>query len=107
MKKFIVSGAAGICLATAINSQAVELPQMAYLPLTFALQLAREALSTCAADGYKVSVTVVDAGGLTRAQLRADMAGPHTLESSRKKAFTAAFQSLRTTSWHPPSPSRT
>jgi uncharacterized protein GlcG (DUF336 family) len=91
MKKILVTAtAASLSLAVSINSPAAELPTKAYLPVDMALQLATETLSVCSADGYNVSVTVVDAAGLTRAQLRADMAGPHTLESSRKKAFTSA-----------------
>ncbi len=72
------------------NAQAAELPQRAYLNLDTAQQLASAAMAKCSADGYSVSVSVVDASGLVRVQLRADSAGPHTLESSRKKAFTSA-----------------
>ena len=80
----------GLALSMATTVQALELPQQAYLNLDTAQKLASEALNKCAADGYSVSVSVVDAFGLTRVQLRADKAGPHTLESSRKKAFTSA-----------------
>lgn len=82
-------GAAGIC-ALAFNVQAADMPTQSFLPLSVSQQLANEALTQCAADGYNVSVTVVDAQGITRTQIRADKAGPHTLESSRKKAFTSA-----------------
>ena len=51
--------------------------------------LATAALKKCSNDGYRVSATVVDLSGNVLAQLRADQAGVHTLESSRKKAFTA------------------
>jgi uncharacterized protein GlcG (DUF336 family) len=44
----------------------------------------------CRADGFRVSATVVDRAGQLKALLRDDDAGPHTLESSRRKAFTAA-----------------
>ena len=53
-----------------------------------AMQLAKSALTSCQTKGYKVTVTVVDTAGNVQAQLRADGAGTHTLESSRKKAFT-------------------
>jgi len=42
------------------------------------------------ADGYAVTATVVDRAGTVRAVQRADNAGPHTLEASRLKAYTAA-----------------
>jgi uncharacterized protein GlcG (DUF336 family) len=37
-----------------------------------------------------VSASVVDRAGVLRAMMRADGAGPHTVDSSRKKAYTAA-----------------
>lgn len=77
-------------LLTTMNVNAIELPAQKYLPLSVAQKLATEAVNKCSADGYNVSVSVVDASGLTRVIVRADNAGPHTLESSRKKAFTAA-----------------
>jgi uncharacterized protein GlcG (DUF336 family) len=48
------------------------------------------ALEACKKDGYRVSVSVVDRAGVLRAMGRADGAGPHTVDSSRKKAYTAA-----------------
>ncbi|MBD1557811.1 heme-binding protein [Vibrio sp. S9_S30] len=55
-----------------------------------AFKLAMESVNQCHSQGYRVSTTVVDTAGRVVAQLRADNAGTHTLESSRKKAFTAA-----------------
>ncbi|MDN3612202.1 heme-binding protein [Vibrio ostreicida] len=55
-----------------------------------ALTLAAEALHQCEMKGYTVSATVVDVSGDVLAQVRSDGAGVHTLESSRKKAFTVA-----------------
>lgn len=66
------------------------LPQQPYLPLDLALTGASAALDACAADGYGVSVTVVDASGVQKVHLRADGAGPHTIGSSAGKAYTAA-----------------
>ncbi|HUL10605.1 MAG TPA: heme-binding protein [Methylococcaceae bacterium] len=67
-----------------------ELPREAVLPLTMASKAASAALEKCAKEGYRVSVAVVDRAGVLRAQLRGDGAGPHTVDSSRKKAYTAA-----------------
>ena len=47
-------------------------------------------MEKCKADGYRVSVAVVGRSGRVKALIRGDGAGPHTLNSSRKKAFTAA-----------------
>lgn len=66
-----------------------QLPVERVLPLDMAVTAASAAVRSCEAKGYAVSATVVDRAGRIRAQLRADGASPHTLETSRKKAFTA------------------
>ncbi|MBH0186053.1 MAG: heme-binding protein [Nitrospira sp.] len=48
-------------------------------------------------DGYRVSVSVVDRAGVLRAMGRSDGAGSHTVDSSRKKAYTAASVRRTTT----------
>lgn len=70
-------------------ASAQKLPSARTLPLALAQEAAQGALESCAAQGYRVSVAVVDSTGLVKAQLRGDGAGPHTLDSSRKKAYTA------------------
>jgi uncharacterized protein GlcG (DUF336 family) len=55
------------------------------LSLEQASVLASEAVKSCSAKGYNVSVTVVDAAGVTRAVQRMDNAGPHTLTASCRK----------------------
>lgn len=67
-----------------------ELPKESLLPLAMANKAIHAALETCKKDGYRVSVSVVDRAGVLRAMERADGAGPHTIDSSRKKAYTAA-----------------
>lgn len=69
---------------------AEDLPREAVLPLALATKAASAAVEKCAKDGYKVTAAVVDKAGILRAQLRGDGAGPHTVDSSRKKAYTAA-----------------
>jgi len=54
-----------------------------------ALAVAHAALDKCHADGYRISLTVLDASGLVKVQIRGDGTGPHTLEHSRRKAYTA------------------
>ena len=67
-----------------------ELPKESVLPLGLANKAIQAALDTCTKDGYRVSVSVVDRDGVLRAMGRADGAGTHTVDSSRKKAYTAA-----------------
>jgi uncharacterized protein GlcG (DUF336 family) len=78
-------------------AMAEELPREAVLPLAQAVKAAGTAVEKCKQDGYKVSAAVVDRAGVVRALLRGDGAGPHTVDSSSKKAYTAASLS-RTTS---------
>jgi uncharacterized protein GlcG (DUF336 family) len=41
---------------------------------------------------YRVSLTVLDSSGLVKIQVRGDGTGPHTLEHSRRKAYTLTFK---------------
>lgn len=67
-----------------------ELPREAVLPIGKATKAIQASLDACNKDGHRVSVSVVDRAGVLRAMGRADGAGPHTVDSSRKKAYTAA-----------------
>jgi uncharacterized protein GlcG (DUF336 family) len=60
------------------------------ISLALANQIAAETVAACAANGYNVAATVVDRAGTVRAVQRADNAGPHTLASSERKAWTSA-----------------
>ena len=55
-------------------------------------QAAHGAIEKCRTQGYRVSVTVVDADGLLKSYDPDDGTGPHTIDLSRKKAFTAVTQ---------------
>ena len=59
------------------------------LSAAMAVTIATEAIAACKAAGYAVSVTVVGLNGEPLIQLRGDGTGPHTMENSFKKAFTA------------------
>jgi uncharacterized protein GlcG (DUF336 family) len=67
-----------------------ELLKESALPWTMADKAVHAALEACKKDGYRVSVSIVDRAGQLRALGRADGAGPHTVDSSRKKDYTAA-----------------
>ncbi len=54
-----------------------------------ALKAAQAALGRCRGNGYQVAVAVVDRHGLTQVMLRDRYAGPHTVEVSTNKAWTA------------------
>lgn len=80
---------AGMLGATSLAG-AEDLPREATLPLALATKAAAAAVEKCKQDGYKVSAAVVDKAGVLRVLMRADGAGSHTTDSSRKKAYTAA-----------------
>lgn len=65
--------------------------------LALAQEIAQATVEACAAKNFNVTATVVDRAGLVRTILRADRAGPHTVEASRAKAFTAASARNTTT----------
>jgi len=77
-------------------SLAQDLPMEKTLPLALAVEAVQAALATCVQQGDRVSVAVVDRAGLVRALIRGDGAGAHTLDSSRRKAYTASSLRLST-----------
>ncbi|MBV8133182.1 MAG: heme-binding protein [Alphaproteobacteria bacterium] len=80
-------------------SAAVPLAQaqlLTHRDLSYAMAktIAETAIDSCGAKGYAVSAVVVDRDGEVIVALRADNAGPHTMENARRKAYTA--RSFRT-----------
>ena len=71
-------------------SAADDLPREAVLPLALATKAAAAAQDKCKQDGHRVTVAVVDRAGVLKVLVRGDGAGPHTTDSSTKKAYTAA-----------------
>lgn len=59
------------------------------LSLEMAEAIVRGTVERCRADGFSVSVTVIDGSGLLKAFLRDEGNGPHTIDLSRRKAYTA------------------
>ncbi|HET6676105.1 MAG TPA: heme-binding protein [Nitrospiraceae bacterium] len=81
---------AAFVLSTGVSRAADELSKESVLPSGLAVRAIQAAVEFCKKDGYRVTASVVDRAGVLRAMVRFDGAGPHTVESSRKKAFTAA-----------------
>jgi len=59
------------------------------LSLEMAQVIAQGAVEKCRADGFHVSVSVIDGSGLLKIFLRDEGTGPHTIDLSRRKAYTA------------------
>ncbi len=76
-------------VAATVPAMAQDVITEKALSLDLALAIASAAVEKCRSDGNHVSVTVVDRDGLIKAVLRDDGTGPHTLTTSRRKAFTS------------------
>jgi uncharacterized protein GlcG (DUF336 family) len=86
-----------LVLALGANAAgAAALLDQKVLPLSLATEAAQAAVAACRQKGFHISVAVTDQDGLVRALLRDDAAGPHTLDSSVKKAYTAASLGVST-----------
>jgi uncharacterized protein GlcG (DUF336 family) len=82
----IAMAALACLMAVPASAQLLERKDLSY---AMAKTIAENALDDCKARGYPVSVVVVDRGGDTMVAMRADNAGPHTMENARRKAYTA------------------
>ncbi len=69
---------------------AQELRTERTLSMALASEAALAAVQFAQEKGWTVTVAVVDRAGQVKVLLRGDGAGPHTLDASRRKAFTAA-----------------
>ena len=73
--------------ALSANGFAQEgLPTQKVLTIDVAQAIAQDAMAQCRANGYKVTVTVVDHANILKAFLRDDGAGMATVEVGRMKA---------------------
>lgn len=80
----------GFALAAALAAPAqAQLLTHKDLSLATALTIATTAIETCKGQGYRVSATILGREGQIILQLRGDDTGPHTIENSMKKAYTA------------------
>lgn len=78
-----------LLIATSSMSRAQGLITQTAISLEMAQAIAQGAVERCRADGFHVSVSVIDGSGLLKAFLRDEGTGPHTIDLSRRKAFTA------------------
>jgi uncharacterized protein GlcG (DUF336 family) len=81
--------AAAALLAAVATPANAELLARKDLSMETALAIATTAIETCKGQGYRVSATVVGRAGEIIVQLRGDNTGPHTVENSFRKAYTA------------------
>ena len=77
----IALGPGTACAQTIVTERGIS--------LNAALDVARAGLERCRADGYKVTVTVLNRHARTAVVLSDDGVNPHTIENSMRKAYTA------------------
>src|SRR5262249_34990326 len=81
-----VTSAPAIALSAPASAQLLSHKDIS---ASIALTIVQGTIEACQANGYKVSVTVVGRNGEIIAQVRGDDTGPHTIENSFRKAYTA------------------
>jgi uncharacterized protein GlcG (DUF336 family) len=85
--RFVMLAAAVGLLA--VQGRAQGLITQKAISLEMAQAIVQGTVERCRADGFHVSVTVIDGSGLLKAFLRDEGAAPHTIDLSRRKAYTA------------------
>jgi uncharacterized protein GlcG (DUF336 family) len=75
-----------VALMTLTTSAFAQLPATKVLTMDVAQMIAQGAMAKCRADGYKVTVLVVDAMNAPKAMIRDDGASPATAEVAKMKA---------------------
>ena len=82
-------GMVGIVSCAFAFPSAAQLITHRDLSYPMARTIAEAAIDSCGGKGYAVSAVVVDRVGETIVAMRADNAGPYTMENARRKAYTA------------------
>jgi uncharacterized protein GlcG (DUF336 family) len=88
-----------IALLTSISAVPAEpLPTETFkiLPAALAVEAAQAAVAACKAQGYTISVSIVDRAGNPKLLLVGDGASALTRRLSRRKAYTAAVRRVST-----------
>jgi uncharacterized protein GlcG (DUF336 family) len=86
---FAAMALASACACAAATPASAELLSHKDISSSIAFTIAETAIETCKTNGYSVSVTVVGRSGEIILQVRGDNTGPHTVENSFRKAYTA------------------
>jgi uncharacterized protein GlcG (DUF336 family) len=87
-----------VLLTSTIAVPAEPLPTETYtiLPAALAVEAAQTAVATCKAQGYTISVSIVDRLGNPKLLLVGDGASALSRRLSRRKAYTAAVRRVST-----------
>ncbi len=86
-KSLLVLAASAALLPLTAGAQALVTERS--LSLNAVMEMATAALEKCRADGYKVTITVLNRHARTAVVLSDDGVNPHTIENSLRKAYTS------------------
>src|SRR5439155_14647562 len=86
---FMLSAVSALLAGAPSTAMAQGLITQKAISLEMAQAIVQGTIERCRADGFHVSVTVIDGSGLLKAFLRDEGTGPHTIDLSRRKAYTA------------------
>jgi uncharacterized protein GlcG (DUF336 family) len=89
-------------IAAMSTSAYAQLPASKVLTMDVAETIAQEAMAKCRADGYKVTVLVVDSLNAPKAMLRDDGAAASTAEVAKMKATAAMLYNRPSGPVNPP-----
>ena len=87
--RFFAIAVASTCSFAFASPASAQLLEHKDLTSAIAITIAQTAIETCKANGYAVSATIVGRSGEIIVQIRGDNTGPHTVENSFRKAYTA------------------
>jgi len=82
MKRLLLLTGLAVALCPIVRAEAVE------LPLELAVDAAQAAIAACKANGYAITVTILDPDLATRLVLRSDGARDGTVQIGFRKAYT-------------------
>jgi uncharacterized protein GlcG (DUF336 family) len=88
MKTVIAIAVTAACAVGSASAQQGLITERG-ISVNAAIELAQTALERCRADGFKVSITVLNQHARTSVVLADDGVNPHTIENSQRKAYTA------------------
>lgn len=86
--------ASAVCLSiimcpTLTSAEETNFTSFRVLKPELAIEAAQAAMSDCRQKGYQIAVSVTDRFGILQVTLRDQLAGPHTPDTSFRKAWTA------------------
>jgi uncharacterized protein GlcG (DUF336 family) len=100
--RFVVLAAATAAFSGGPSAQSA--PAQKVVTLELAQTMAQEAMAKCRANGFKITVLVVDSLGMPKAMIRDDGAAASTTEVAKIKAYTTMLYDRPSGPSEPPAP---